>query len=234
MFWNKKSAADSLQHPSLQELASRLGVERRTNVRVFYPERTTATLPTISFAGNRMRVKDLSVGGCCLIDIHETLGSSVGNELLLSVKFPDGADEVRARIVGRIDDRRNVQFLDLKADRQKQIKDLMTYGIRGLGIKAGLKTVEKGPSLAASEIWNAPNGDALIVEDGVHRLAQAEINSELFYFYRSAWPVDRNLKAVPTQTLNQLILFIANIGYPSSAVASLLSQLEDLALEACP
>jgi hypothetical protein len=232
MFWNKKSSPSFPQDPSLQDLASRLGVERRTNVRVFYPERTTATMPAISFVGNAMRVHDLSVGGCCLIDLHETLGSNVGNELTLSLHFADGTEDVRARIVGRINDRRHVQFMDLKPARQEQLKAQMAFGIRAIGMKPGLKVVEQGPSLAARELWSSMKGDAVIVEDGVHRLAQAEIGGEIYYFYREAWPVDRNLQVVPTLTLNNLILFLANINYRSAALRGLLSQLEELALEA--
>lgn len=232
MFWNKKRSPQISQESSLQNLASRLGVERRANSRVLYPELTTATLPSVSFNRNPLRVHDLSVGGCCLIDLYETLGSGVGHELTLSLHFGDGVEEVRSRLVGSINDRRHLQFLDLRPERREQLKALMSFGILGMGLKAGLKVVDHGPALAARELWSSMAGDALIVEDGVHRLAQAEIAGQIYYFYRAAWPVDHNLKVVPESALNNLILFLANINYRSEALRNLLRQLEDLALEA--
>lgn len=231
MFWNKKDHPGLPKSPSLQDLAGRLGVERRANARVCYPQRTTASMPAISFKGNAMRVHDLSVGGCCLVDTYETLGPNVGNELVLSIQFAGATEEVRSRLVGSINDRRHIQFLNLSPVRQEELKAQMAFGLRALGIKAGLKVVEQGPSLAARELWSSMNGDAVIVEDGDHRVAQAEINGELFYFYRNAWPVDRNLHVVVRPTLHNLILFLANIGYSSPALKSLQAQLEELALE---
>lgn len=228
MLWKKKPQAEE---PFVQLLASQLGVERRQNVRVNYPERTTACLPAISVKDRRLRVHDISVGGCCLIDQDDCLGPNVGIELTLQMAFPNQIDEIRARLVGSVDKRRHIQFLNLAPARVDQLKAQMVFGIRALGVKAVFKSAEAGPALHAREIWNSMQGDALIIEDGVHLRAHAEIAGEIFYFLKGARPQDRHQAPVSDAKLLSLVLFLANIKQQSADIKQLLTDLEEIILE---
>jgi hypothetical protein len=228
MFRNKKSEAEE---PFVQILANQLGVERRLNVRIDYPERTTANLPAVTSQGRRLRVQNISIGGCCLIDHNDIFGPDVGVELSLDLVFSEKIDRVRVRLVGSVDKRRHFQFLDLSSQRIEQLKNHMLFGVRALSVTPVIKSGEAGPSLQAKEIWSSMQGDALVVEDGVHLRAHAEIAGDLFYFYKGARPQDRHQCPVSDYNLSNLILFLANIQVRSPEVKALQLELEEILLE---
>jgi hypothetical protein len=227
MFWNRRKPPQMDQTPSLLALASKLGVERRLNVRVRYPNNVrVCRLPEVAFEGHELKVQNISVGGCAVLDPIEYLGPSVGLDIKLTLHWSTVAEAVNARIVSRVDHRRHVQFLNLSSGRQGQLIKSMTFGVRALSMVKHAHPSELGPSIEAVELWSSAHHDSLIVETDVHRLAQLFVNGDQYVIYREAWP--KRAKGAPCSRLEfeQLILFLANIPVPSPAVMGLLSLLE--------
>lgn len=226
----KKAATP--QPDTIQQLAQKLGVERRRHARVVYPLLTTGPLPAVEYFGRRVRVEDLSVGGCCINDPQERLGKDVGIELTLTLLFPDGAEDVRCRLVGRVDHRRHIQFLDLPPVRAGHIAQTVMPGVCGAGLSRTMKAQPEGPQLAAREVWMSLIGDGIVLEDDVHRLAQIMLAGQNYTVYHGAWPTGPDRERLSHAELLKLILFVANVRHPSPGISKLLSELETLSLEA--
>lgn len=134
--WRKKRFVES---STVHMLARELGVERRRNARVNYPRRINGGLPQIAFDGYPMRAYDISAGGCALHDPGEVLGKDIGIEVALTIHFADRVEDVQCRLVGRVDHRRHIQFLNLPAARAQIIARQIVPGVCGGGLKNSFK-----------------------------------------------------------------------------------------------
>lgn len=227
MFWRKRKPHEIQPTQSLLQLASRLGVERRLNVRVRYPSVQLSKLPEIFYADYRFRVRDISVGGCCVLDPELVLGPQVGHDIELDIHWPTGLERVKARIVSRVDEQRHIQFLNLSRSRQNFLVKAMTSGIRGQTLHChGFKHTKAELDVEAVEMWSSPLGDSVVLENGVHRLAQLEIQSETYHIFRDAWPQKVPGGKCSRLEFDQVILFLANIPGPSHALLDFIGQLE--------
>lgn len=211
-------------------LASRLGVERRVNVRVRYPNLVrVCKLPEISFAGHKFHVLDISVGGCCLLDPSEILGPTIGADFKLELNWTTGNELINARIASRVDQRRHIQFLNLGEKRQEQLKRFMSFGVRGLALRCHGTSLDSKLQLMAAELWSSLHGDSVIVERDMHRLAQIKIGDDEFMIFKEAWPARANGQGTCSKIeLEQLILFLTNIPKISEPLSAILAGLEDL------
>lgn len=230
MFWRKRKP-DIIDSPSdLLGLAERLGVERRLNVRVRYPRGARlCKLPGVRFQGSDLRVQDISVGGCCILDPYEILGSEIGQDIELEMRWMTGDEKVRARIVARVDHRRHIQFNELSAQRQNQLRKYMVSGVRGASLRKHLNPDPSGPGLAAAEIWSSLHGDTVTLENDLHRMAQVHLNAESFLFLKESWPIkESNSQMCSKIEFEQIILFLANIPYPSEKLSALMTSCEEL------
>lgn len=229
--WRKKSEWND-ENSNVRELARELGVERRRNVRVLYPKLTTGPLPAITLGAQALQAHDLSVGGCCIQDPHEHLGKDVGNTLVLTLHFPDSPVEVTSRLVGRVDHRRHIQFLDLPPARAAQLAHVITSGVGAAYLKCTTRSEGQGAVLAAREIWSSLASDSLTITDDLHKAAQAVIDGRSILIHKNAWPTSADGERISREDMLGLILFVANIPRPSPAVLGLLESLEQLTLEA--
>jgi hypothetical protein len=206
----------------VQSLAARLGVERRYSPRAKFPDQAAfVTMPAILFDNQVIRMRDLSIGGCCLWDHKELLGPSIGQEVVLTLRWSDSEDQIRARIVSRVDHCRHIQFLDLPISRQEQIKVLIAPGIAGLEMRPANSGFVDGLTVEAQEIWTSLKGDALTIEEDIHRLASAHILGEDIYVLREAWPITKDKSPASPRLFEALLLFLANIPNPSKSVKNL-------------
>jgi len=230
MFWRKKKPHLEVSPSDLLSLASRLGVERRLNVRVRYPNHVhVCKLPEISFAGHKFQVLDISVGGCCLLDPTEVLGPTIGTNLELELNWTTGSELIDARIASRVDQRRHIQFLNLGEKRQDLLKKYMAYGIRGSALRCHGTSNDSSLQLMAAELWSSLQGDSIIVERDMHRLAQIKIGDDQFMIFKEAWPARANGQGTCSKIeLEQIILFLANIPQISKPLSAMLTSLEDL------
>lgn len=230
MFSRKKKPLIDDFSSNLLRLATQLGVERRLNARVRYPRLPVCKLPEAAHRGMLLELHDISAGGCCLFDPEEVLGPQIGQEIELELRWTTGNEKVRARIVGRVNDRRHIQFLDLTPTRQSQLRRYMTAGVRGGAIRRhGNALGHDIPPLMAAEIWSSFHGDSLIVENDEHRLAQIQLFDESFLIFKDAWPARGPERTPCTKIeLEQLVLFVVNIPQPSGGVSRLRETLEAL------
>ena len=223
MFWRKRKPQEMKPAESLVQLATKLGVERRLNVRVKYPPHMLCKLPEVFYSKQPLKVHDISVGGCCVLDPLLLLGPEVGHDIELEMHWPTGIEYVKARIVSRVDHRRHMQFLNLSKNRQVFLTKAITAGVRGLSLRHHGFHHRTTVEVQAREMWSSPFGDSVVLENGVHRIAQIHLLNELFHVFRDAWP-----QKVPGGRSNRsdfehLILFLSNIPQPSSQLKHLIN-----------
>ena len=235
MFWRKKKSP-IYDHPSLiHTLASRLGVERRQNIRVKYPSRApVCRLPRIAYGGQYLAVRDISVGGCCVVDPQGVLGSAIGNGLELSVDWSTVVEQVQCRVVASVTDHRHVQFLDLKDHRRVLLARSMASGVRAISVRRHAPARVPGPDIQAAEMWSSIHGDSVTIERHEHRLAQIHLQDQLFYIFRDARPLKPDNESSSRYEFEKLILFVSNILSPSPAILKLGRDLEERLLAERP
>lgn len=226
MSWLKSFRWKKPQTNEIFGLAAKLGLERRQNVRVRYPSRgAVAGLPTVSYGGIRLKIQDISIGGCCLRDPQEVLGPTIGQDLILTMDWNGVERETQCRIVARIDSRRHIQFLDLDDAERKKIADCLKPGVRGLFLKRAAQPCDS-LLLEAAEIWYAISEDSLSLFDHPHLSASVVYEGETYCFYRESMPVRESAKDVPVSdgVYDELVLFLANIPNPSPRLIALLDE----------
>ena len=211
---------------AVQELAKQLGIERRTNVRVRSPFPATSLLPRFQSKGNYLRLQDLSVGGCCLIDDQEVLGPNVGAEIELDLEWDHRRIKVSSRIVSRVDHRRHIQFMNLPASWVQQIRQAMDSGVRGLNMRTNISTSGPGPTLDAQEIWMSAQGDSLAFRDDILVRAEVSLLQTVYRIYVDAWPTNVDGQSLGQEDFEKVLLFLSNIPQPSRLLKELLCDLE--------
>lgn len=227
MFWRKKnSAAPSIKTASeVFDLACRLGVERRQNVRVKYPNGKLHTLPQIAAGNQPLRVVNISLGGCCLHDPQEYLGPHVGQTAELKLQWPEFSDSLMCKIVARVDHRRHIQFLDFPSIRHSILKTGMEPGVRAQLMRPTTRSV-LGPRIHAKELWTSLAGDSIQLFDDVHLAARICLNGNECELFRGAWPTLKSGRTMETFEVEGLLVFLGNVLSPSTALNELLASLE--------
>jgi hypothetical protein len=116
--WKRSSSYEIIN------IASSLGIERRLNYRIKYPERgAIGDLPWVSFAGHNFKIQNISTGGCCLLDPEEILGPAIGQDVKLSFHWQKDSQDITSRIVSRVDSRRHIQFMNISDRNQGRIRN---------------------------------------------------------------------------------------------------------------
>lgn len=227
--WFKKNERAETQ--GVQDLAKKLGIERRLNVRVRSPLVPLDLLPRIRSGSKTLRLHDLSIGGCCLVDYDEVLGPSVGTEVQLNLEWCNKVTPVRSRIISRVDHKRHIQFTDLPSEMVPRIRRAMESGVRGSTVRPNLPATFQGPTLEAQEVWISSQGDSLTFRSDLLVRAEFSIQDLLFKVYVEAWPSDKNGKPVDREQLEDILLFLVNIPTPSRLVKELLEDLERMHMQ---
>lgn len=212
------------------DLVGRLGVERRHAPRIRFPDYECHIHPIVEHGGTKLKVYDISVGGCCLIDPHEVMGVTIGNEIKLTLHWLDGREDIRARLVARVDDKRHIQFLNLPQGRVEILKFLIEPATRGVLVHMH-SALKSGPQLQAREIWSSFQGDSITIEDHVHRLAQISLFGVEYTLFKNAWPVKDGAAPLSRQEVTSIILFLANVNHPSPLLNEISAHLQNLSLK---
>ena len=231
MFRRKPKPDLSEGLPSIHEMAGHLGIERRRALRVRYPRAACRRLPRFFVGATRLGVHDLSLGGCCALDPEIALGGKVGVKSALTAVWPDGeGEEIAIRIISRVDQRVHIQFLGLSPAREEQIRLAITCGARGQWLRQHRQPEGEGRILlAAREMWSSSYGDAVVIKDDVHLLAQITLFGVGYDLYRAARPVKRGSVPLSLDEIEDLALFLCNIPQPSDWLSALVAHIELLA-----
>jgi hypothetical protein len=232
MFWRRRKSKNWLdQANSIFKMAARLSVDARREVRVTYPAfASVCRLPQALFNEQRLTLKNISGGGCCILDPDGFLGDGLPTEFELTLEWTTGQEDVRARMVSRVDQRRHIEFLDLSPQRKNSLKKSMVMGIRGLEMHSSVAAQEHGPRIQASEIWTSLQGDTLTFDKASTVLVQ--VQDVEYQIVEDQWPLLR-AKGVKCSRLEveQLILFVCNIPAPSDRLRRLQIDLERLLIK---
>lgn len=227
MFWRKKKMPPPEGPSNLHGLARRLGIERRTTIRIRYPVYSqVCRLPTLSFGKRHLVIQDISVGGCCVLDSEQILGPAIGNEVMLEFNWSGAIEPVTCRIVSRIHHRRHIQFLDLPEHRRLLLNASMESGVLGLALRKNSPTDDVAIPVDAVEFWSSTSGNNIIIENQVHCLAKIHFKGEMFEVYRGADPIRANGESCTPEEIEQLILMTCNVPSPSPSILDLLLSLE--------
>ena len=227
MFRKKPSLLPD-EAPGLYTLAVELGVEKRFSPRVAYPPTVTVGLPQFAFGDHVFRVFDLSTGGCSLLDPGQIFGAQIGLTYQLTLDWGDEREAVSARLVGRVDHRRNFQFLDLPRPRVERIKGLIALGVRGTTLHLVREDEARGLVLDAIEVWTSAGGDSVTIENHLQRVASVYLSGKVIRILREARPVDDQGRAVPAGEVDAVIMFLANAPQRSPAFNQVLALLEEI------
>lgn len=230
MFWWRQKKTEIAEVSPVHTLAARLGIERRKNPRVLFPQNAAfATIPTVFFNGSVIAMRDLSVGGCCLWDPNEKLGSQIGQEIELTLRWNLGEEIIKARLISRVDHRRHIQFLNLSAELEGELKKLIAPGVSAHDLKPVELKHEHQQQLLAKEIWTSIHGDSAIIDHDVQLLASLHIMGKGYRLLKESWPQRGDGSAVSPREFELILLFLANIPSPSVDLKKLLERLVKLA-----
>src|SRR5690606_15496230 len=128
-------------------------------------------------------------GGACLYEEGSDLANMLSQELVLRIRWPERTDMVLSRIVGvSRNTHRHIQFLNLSAFTERQIKSLVQVGSIGQKISQVLPIKNSPVQLDVSELWTGVHGDGLIFF--VNREISAELNmaGRRLRFFKGAKP----------------------------------------------
>lgn len=226
MFWWRRKKTEIADVSPVHTLASRLGIERRKNPRVLFPDTAAfATLPMVFFQGQLIRMKDLSVGGCCLWDPQEVLGSQIGQDIDLTLRWNLGEETIKAKLISRVDHRRHIQFVDVKTEIEQELKKLIAPGVYAHDLKLVELKHEHQQQLLAKEIWTSIKGDSAIIDHDIQLLASLHIMGKGYRLLREAWPQRGDGSAVSPREFETIVLFLANIPNPSQDLKKILERL---------
>jgi hypothetical protein len=212
---------------SLMEMASTLGLEKRQNFRIRYPERgALGDLPAATFAGHALKIQNISVGGCCILDPDEILGPDIGQEITLTFHWEKDSHDIRCRIVSRVDSRRHIMFLNVSEKNQARVRKHLEPAYRG----SSLRRVDSGTSktlIEACEIWVSILEDSVTLFDHPHLLGSILYHGTDYLCYRHSFPVFGNdrKRVVSSEFFETLVLFLANIPNPSPPLQQFLAEL---------
>lgn len=226
--FKRKGTPDENAISLVQSYAQKLGIERRQSVRVRYPEPYLSRLPSVFFESHKLRVHDMSVGGCCLLDPHEYLGPNAGNDVQLRLIWPEQEKFIRARIVAYVHVRRHIQFLDLQPELVQAIKVALAPGVLGLTMKPLIEPERHHVALHASEVWTSLNGETLAFLDDIHIAADLHLDGKDFRFPRNSWPVTTGNAPVTPLEFENILVFLENVPQPSQTLTNLKNQLHTL------
>ena len=210
------------------ELANQVGVERRQNFRINYPDRgALGELPNVTFAGHPLKIANISSGGCCILDPDEVLGPAIGQEVTLIFHWDKDSHDVRSRIVSRIGARRHIQFIQFSEKNQSRIRKHIEAAFRGSALRRVDSTSSARLTMEACEIWVSRLEDGVTLFDHPHLLGSVLFRSQEYLCYRRAYPVYGNdrKRMVPPELYETLILFLANVPNPTPTFIRFLAEL---------
>lgn len=231
MFWRRKKTETVDTVYSVQSYAAQLGIERRRNTRILYPNQNLSSLPSFFFGGRSLAVHDLSAGGVCLLDKDDHLGPDAGNEIELRLIWPDCERVVRCRLVSCVDVRRHIQFLDLEGERSEAIKRAIVPGVLGQTMKPLMMARENPVQLKAREIWSSTKGDTITFVEDAQMLAEIVLDSRIFRVAKDGWPTTEDGQPASLRDLEAIVLFLINFPKPSPAIQFLRTQIQTLYFE---
>lgn len=185
----------------------------------------------IEHGGTSLKIHDISVGGCCLVDPMEVMGATVGNEIFLNMHWLDGRETIGARIVSSVEQKRHIQFLNIAPARVEQLRLLIEPATRGTLVRNHTGDKDNGPELQAREIWSSLHGDNVIIEDNVHRLGQVGLFGVQYTIFRDAWPIREDGTPLTRREAVSVILFMCNINQPSPLLNEFVAHLQRLSLK---
>lgn len=209
-------------------MAAQLGIERRQNFRINYPEGgAIGDLPSVTFMGNNFVIGNISVGGCALHDPNEILGPAVGQEVTLSLHWDKDSQDVKSRVVSRVHKSRHIQFMNLSEKNQLRIKKHIEPGFRGSSLRRVDSSSSPHLKMEACEIWISVMEDGVTLFDHPHLIASVLYRGIDYFCYRGAFPVygsDRK-RLVPPLIYENLVVMLANVPNPSPALKKFATEL---------
>jgi hypothetical protein len=232
----KNSSIHSLQNSSIQKIAHNHNLAQRQNSRISYSHiGAVGDLPQIYFDGDEMNVGNLSSGGALIIDDASQLGTTVGETILLELRWSDFSVKLKSRIVGANLQRRHVQFIDSHTTVTSRINRAVECGLPGAKFYQAHQASKEATasSIDALEVWLDQAGNSLVFPkiDTQANLAEFDYNRKKYHFSANKWPMDVTSNRLLTpEEISEVLILLANFKNPSPRIRYLIEKVNFLHL----
>lgn len=211
-------------YPSIQQMASFSGVNRRKNIRVIYPRQEMAEkLPRIRYKGQEFPVQDISIGGACLIHRRTESEYIAGSDVILTLSWTDAEFLVPSQIVGLSFERIHIHFASLPPDVESRLNLSVKPGIIGNTFKKASVESNERITVSAKEIWIGNCGESLVFHKGVDDFTELFI-FDLQFRFRNGRPEGSSI--IDPAICSDILICLANINSPSERIQNFINEFE--------
>jgi hypothetical protein len=230
-WWHNRIFTNSgdLHVDTIQKIVTVNALNRRKNTRIKYSHMgAVGNLPRVFINDDEINIGNISTGGLLIVDDTGRLGETVGEIIMLELRWIDMTVKLRARIVGANLHRRHIQFVDFNANVFVRISQLIKSGF--LGSKF-FKVDTQRSNVAAEELWIGPTNESLVFHKQGQSLPLAELHlsGEIYEFQPGHLPTIKSSgQVINSAILSELLVLLANLRDPSHNVRDLIERLQML------
>ena len=216
------------EKPSLNQIASSAGIERRRSPRVLYPScQAPKVLPYILYEDFQVKAKDISVGGFCISSNALTDKLTAGEDYEFQLKWDDSMIEsVSARMIAVSFQKIHFQFQDVTTKALDKLRLEIDIAQRGSKMKSTFFGLNEEIRTEVKEIWVNELGDRLVFIAGQDLWVEASWMQQPIYFYSNTQS-DQFPANWDTHLRTQLLVFLVNIPAPSDELKRLIDRVRE-------
>lgn len=216
------------EKPSLNQIASSAGIERRRSPRVLYPScQAPKVLPFILYEDFQVKARDISVGGFCISSNALTDKLSAGEDYEFQLKWDEELIEtVRARMIAVSFQKIHFQFLEVTDRAVDKLRLEIDIAQRGAKMKSTFFGLNEEIRTEVKEIWVNEQGDRLVFQAGMDPWVEVSWMNQPVNFF-----LEQEQDSFPnhwdTHLRTQLLVFLVNIPAPSDELKRLIDRVRE-------
>lgn len=230
---SNQATSDFQLGESISQIATMNSINKRQNTRVTYPHiGAIGELPKVTYNGQVMTVKNISLGGLCALDIDSHLTLPMGSDFQLNLEWPDLKIEVPSTLVGSAEFRRHIQFKDLDTKAYVKLSLILKPGFIGSKF---YKVNDALQEANFDELWIGPTGENLTFNKCNHpsehyaemlfNRAEVLFHHEQFPVYKSSSDKWQKGQRVSKHIYDDILITLSNFQSPTIRVKRLIEQL---------
>lgn len=215
--------------PSLHQIASNAGIERRRHPRILYPTcQAPKVLPFILYEDFQVKARDISDGGFCISSNALTEKLSVGEDYEFQLKWDESmpVEAVTARMIAVSFQKLHFQFKEIGEMALDKIRLEINIAQRGLKTKSTFFSLNEEIQTNVREIWVNDLGDRLVFHLGKELWVEASwMKQSLQFFHESSSDLLPSVWDTHLQT--QFLVFLVNIPAPSDELKRFIEKIRE-------
>jgi hypothetical protein len=217
----------STAKPSLGELATSMGLERRRHYRALYPTcHSPYVLPQIRFEEFNVKAKDISEGGFCITSNALTEKLSVGDKYDFELFWceKEQKEQISATLIGVSFERIHFQFNEVALSCVERLSTDITVASRGMRLSPSFPSLNSGIESDFKELWVNALGDKLVFKKSAKPLVEGTWMSRDFQLNSDtgtvSWPADWSMS-----DRYGFLVFVSNVPAASADLKLLIKAL---------